>query len=126
MSLQLTVADRDAYVEIIWTGTVPPTLPFPSPYDSLLDGTRVLVDATGITGAQNTVLRWAAVARRAAERRLKIAVLANPGLILGLFRQALYAAGVDQEFAVAIFVDRADAEAWLATGRAASVIRGGR
>lgn len=123
MSLELAIEQNDHYVEITWTGTVPEVLPMPSPYDTFPDGSKVLVNATGLTGASRPVWRWAGIAASAAARDLKIAVVSPPGLIFGLFRQALLAAGVDQEHAIALFQLREHALAWLLSNAPASTVR---
>ena len=122
--LVMSVESNTDYFEVRWAGDVPDILPMPSPYDSMPDGSRVLVDATALTGADAPALRWSAVASRAVERGLKIAVVSPPGLIFGLYRLALHAAGIDEEHAVALFHGREEALQWLlADGEGASRFR---
>ena len=123
MSLEMAIEWNDHYVEITWAGMVPEILPMPSPYDGFPDGSKVLVNATGLTGASRPVWRWAGVAAAAAARGLKVAVVSPPGLIFGLFRQALLTAGVDQEHAIALFQLREHALTWLMSNAPASRVR---
>lgn len=111
--LELTVERHATHIEVRWSGDVPDVLPMPSPYDSMPDGSLVLVDASGLQDASHPVLRWAGVAAKVVERGLKIAVVSPPGLIFGLYRQALHTAGVDQERSISLFRGRAEALAWL-------------
>lgn len=126
MSLELTIERNAEFVELIWRGAVPDILPMPSPYDELPDGTRVLVDATRLDGADHPVWRWAGVVDRAAARGLKIAVVSPQGLIFGLFRHALLTAGVDQENTIALFHSRTEAVRWLLGTMPASLVREAR
>lgn len=123
MSLELTIERNATFVELKWSGTVPDILPMPSPYDALPDGTRVLVDASSLSGASHPVWRWTGVATRAAARGLKIGIISPPGLIFGLFRLSLHTAGVDQENAIAVFHSRREALTWLLGDTPASLLR---
>jgi hypothetical protein len=112
--VQFTVIQRDDYFECLVTGESPDEGLGYDPYADVPDGSRILVDARGVTVRNRPTDRWAAMLIGLELRECKVAVV-TPDHLREIFEAAFKRAGVNRPMQFDLFAEPGEGLAWLKT-----------
>ena len=112
-AVEFVITERTGIYESVVSGDVPDGGLGFDPYESVPDGSRLLIDCCGIGQVGSPVPRWAAMTIGLELRGFKAAVVVRNRLHFDMFDEAFRIGRVDRERRFGVFLDRKEAELWL-------------